>query len=194
MYCAINYQNNTSLWITKDCSICELREGNYDLTQHIKTVTKLNLQGKFDNYLQSYTYEFAVDDTYFQCSMCIMAQQLYIMYQALGYERQMYVAPMEVLACPIKKDKDFYTNGVVDTSHQLSIVSEAKDRMQDDIKSLQSQIDIISNGAESNAAITEEVNASSEELSSLLENINQNCTEMVDMVIKLEESTAKFKL
>lgn len=113
MYCAINYENNTSLWITKDCSVCELREGNYDLTQHIKTITKLNLQGKFDNYSQSYTYEFVVGKIYFQCSMCIMAHQLYIRYQALGYTQQMYVAPMEVLACPIKKDEDFYTNGVV---------------------------------------------------------------------------------
>lgn len=85
-------------------------------------------------------------------------------------------------------------SGVVATSSQLQVVSEAKDRMQKDITSLKEQIDIISNGAESNAAITEEVNASAEELSSLLENINQSCEDMVSMVTKLEESTSKFKL
>lgn len=85
-------------------------------------------------------------------------------------------------------------SGVVDTSSQLHVVSEAKDRMQKDITSFKEQIDIISNGAESNAAITEEVNASAEELSSLLENINQSCEDMVSMVTKLEESTSKFKL
>lgn len=46
---------------------------------------------------------------------------------------------------------------------------------------------MISSGAESNAAITEEVNASAEELSSLLES-------MTSMVIKLEDSISKFKL
>lgn len=84
--------------------------------------------------------------------------------------------------------------GVVATSSQLQVVSEAKDRMQKDITSLKEQIDIISSGAESNAAITEEVNASAEELSSLLENINQSCEDMVFMVTKLEDSTSKFKL
>lgn len=84
--------------------------------------------------------------------------------------------------------------GVVATSSQLQVVSEAKDRMQKDITSLKEQIDIISSGAESNAAITEEVNASAEELSSLLENINQSCEDMVSMVTKLEDSTSKFKL
>ena len=85
-------------------------------------------------------------------------------------------------------------SGVVATSSQLQVVSEAKDRMQKDITSLKEQIDIISNGAENNAAITEEVNASAEELSSLLENINQSCEDMVSMVTKLEDSTSKFKL
>lgn len=85
-------------------------------------------------------------------------------------------------------------SGVVATSSQLQVVSEAKDRMQKDITSLKEQIDIISSGAESNAAITEEVNASAEELSSLLENINQSCEDMVSMVTKLEDSTSKFKL
>ena len=66
--------------------------------------------------------------------------------------------------------------------------------MQKDITSLKEQIDIISNGAENNAAITEEVNASAEELSSLLENINQSCEDMVSMATKLEGSTSKFKL
>lgn len=85
-------------------------------------------------------------------------------------------------------------SGVADTSSQLQVVSEAKDRMQKDITSLKEQMDIISSGAESNAAITEEVNASAEELSSLLENINQSCEDMVSMVTKLEDSTLKFKL
>lgn len=85
-------------------------------------------------------------------------------------------------------------SGVVATSSQLQVVSEAKDRMQKDITSLKEQMDIISSGAESNAAITEEVNASAEELSSLLENINQSCEDMVSMVTKLEDSTSKFKL
>ena len=85
-------------------------------------------------------------------------------------------------------------SGVVATSSQLQVVSEAKDRMQKDITSLKEQMDIISSGAESNAAITEEVNASAEELSSLLENINQSCEDMVSMVTKLEDSTLKFKL
>lgn len=85
-------------------------------------------------------------------------------------------------------------SGVANTSSQLHVVSEAKDRMQKDITSLKEQMDIISSGAESNAAITEEVNASAEELSSLLENINQSCEDMVSMVTKLEDSTLKFKL
>lgn len=85
-------------------------------------------------------------------------------------------------------------SGVADISSQLYVVSEVKDHMQKDITSLKEQIDIISNGAENNAAITEEVNASAEELSSLLENINQSCEDMVSMVTKLEDSTSKFKL
>lgn len=85
-------------------------------------------------------------------------------------------------------------SGVADTSSQLRIVSEAKDHMQKDITSLKEQIDIISSGAENNAAITEEVNASAEELSSLLENINQSCEDMTSMVTKLENSISKFKL
>lgn len=85
-------------------------------------------------------------------------------------------------------------SGVADTSSQLRIVSEVKDHMQKDITSLKEQIDIISSGAENNAAITEEVNASAEELSSLLENINQSCEDMTSMVTKLENSISKFKL
>lgn len=85
-------------------------------------------------------------------------------------------------------------SGVADTSSQLRVVSEVKDHMQKDITSLKEQIDIISNGAENNAAITEEVNASAEELSSLLENINQSCEDMTSMVTKLENSISKFKL
>lgn len=84
--------------------------------------------------------------------------------------------------------------GVENTSSQLRVVSEAKDHMQKDITSLKEQIDIISSGAENNAAITEEVNASAEELSSLLENINQSCEDMTSMVTKLENSISKFKL
>lgn len=85
-------------------------------------------------------------------------------------------------------------SGVVNTSSQLHVVSEAKDHMEKDIASLKEQIDIISSGAESNAAITEEVSASAEELTSLLENINANCVNMTDVITKLEESTSNFKL
>lgn len=85
-------------------------------------------------------------------------------------------------------------SGVADTSSQLRVVSEVKDHMQKDITSLKEQVDIISSGAENNAAITEEVNASAEELSSLLENINQSCEDMTSMVTKLENSISKFKL
>ena len=85
-------------------------------------------------------------------------------------------------------------SGVADTSSQLRVVSEAKDHMEKDIASLKEQIDIISSGAENNAAITEEVDASAEELSSLLENINQSCEDMTSMVTKLENSISKFKL
>lgn len=84
--------------------------------------------------------------------------------------------------------------GVENTSSQLRVVSEAKDHMEKDIASLKEQIDIISSGAENNAAVTEEVNASAEELSSLLENINQSCENMAFMVTKLENSISKFKL
>lgn len=59
---------------------------------------------------------------------------------------------------------------------------------------LKEQIDIISSGAESNAAVTEEINASSQELNSLLETINSNCYNMTNMVEDLNNNIDKFNI
>lgn len=59
---------------------------------------------------------------------------------------------------------------------------------------LKEQIDIISSGAESNAAVTEEINASSQELNSLLETINSNCYNMTNMVEDLNKNIDKFNI
>lgn len=171
MYCALNFVDGTSLWINKNCSAYEVREGIGDLSEHELYKTKIICFNKLHLEYYHITYEFTY--TMNDCKMLIMA----------GF--------MEL------RDKiylTFNTLGVADTSSQLHVVSEVKDHMQKDITSLKEQIDIISNGAENNAVITEEVNASAEELSSLLENINQSCEDMVSMVTKLEDSTSKFKL
>lgn len=71
---------------------------------------------------------------------------------------------------------------------------QLKEQMQKDILTLQEQVEIIANGAEGNAAATEEVNASSEELAALLETIHGHSIETADIARKLGEEVMHFKL
>lgn len=41
MYCALNFVDGTSLWINKNCSAYEVREGIGDLSEHELYKTKL---------------------------------------------------------------------------------------------------------------------------------------------------------
>ena len=63
-------------------------------------------------------------------------------------------------------------NDVVSTNEKLTVVHETDEKMMKDIMEIDSQVKVIGQAAESNAAATQEITASSEELTALLTNIS----------------------
>ena len=63
-----------------------------------------------------------------------------------------------------------------------------------DIMEIDSQVKVIGQAAESNAAATQEITASSEELTALLTNISSTCNSMTGYVDNLVKDMNQFKV
>ena len=85
-------------------------------------------------------------------------------------------------------------NDVVSTNEKLTVVHETDEKMMKDIMEIDSQVKVIGQGAESNAAATQEITASSEELTALLTNISSTCNSMTGYVDNLVKDMNQFKV
>lgn len=85
-------------------------------------------------------------------------------------------------------------NDVVSTNEKLTVVHETDEKMMKDIMEIDSQVKVIGQAAESNAAATQEITASSEELTALLTNISSTCNSMTGYVDNLVKDMNQFKL
>ncbi len=85
-------------------------------------------------------------------------------------------------------------NDVISTNEKLTVVHETDEKMMKDIMEIDSQVKVIGQGAESNAAATQEITASSEELTALLTNISSTCNSMTGYVDNLVKDMNQFKV
>lgn len=85
-------------------------------------------------------------------------------------------------------------NDVVSTNEKLTVVHETDEKMMKDIMEIDSQVKVIGQVAESNAAATQEITASSEELTALLTNISSTCNSMTGYVDNLVKDMNQFKV
>lgn len=85
-------------------------------------------------------------------------------------------------------------NDVISTNEKLTVVHETDEKMMKDIMEIDSQVKVIGQGAESNAAATQEITASSEELTALLTNISSTCNSMTGYVDNLVKNMNQFKV
>ena len=85
-------------------------------------------------------------------------------------------------------------NDVVSTNEKLTVVHETDEKMMKDIMEIDSQVKVIGQAAESNAAATQEITASSEELTALLTNISSTCNSMTGYVDNLVKNMNQFKV
>ena len=85
-------------------------------------------------------------------------------------------------------------NDVVSTNEKLTVVHETDEKMMKDIMEIDSQVKVIGQAAESNAAATKEITASSEELTALLTNISSTCNSMTGYVDNLVKDMNQFKV
>ena len=85
-------------------------------------------------------------------------------------------------------------NDVVSTNEKLTVVHETDEKMMKDIMEIDSQVKVIGQAAESNAAATQEITASSEELTALLTNISSTCNSMTGYVDNLVKDMNQFKV
>lgn len=85
-------------------------------------------------------------------------------------------------------------NDVVSTNEKLTVVHETDEKMMKDIMEIDSQVKVIGQAAESNAAATQEITASSEELTALLTNISSTCNSMTGYADNLVKDMNQFKV
>ena len=71
---------------------------------------------------------------------------------------------------------------------------ETDEKMMKDIMEIDNQVKVIGQAAESNAAATQEITASSEELTALLTNISSTCNSMTGYVDNLVKDMNQFKV
>lgn len=118
MYCVTNYATeNKSLWITKDCSKCELRDGFGDLTEHTTYVTKLRVFRRvyLEYYNLSWQFSFhinnrrAVYTAYFED----IGDYLYLIFKTIGTVGYFYQVPYELLTCDLHDITKFMDNPVI---------------------------------------------------------------------------------
>ena len=85
-------------------------------------------------------------------------------------------------------------NDVVSTNEKLTVEHETDEKMMKDIMEIDNQVKVIGQAAESNAAATQEITASSEELTALLTNISSTCNSMTGYVDNLVKDMNQFKV
>lgn len=83
-------------------------------------------------------------------------------------------------------------DGVAVSNEKLIQIQQSSDMMIGNIKNLNEQVHNIEHGAEGNAAATEEINASAEELAALLSSIDENCSNMSNNMKTLMDDLEKF--
>lgn len=116
MYCALNFVDGTSLWINKNCSAYEVREGIGDLSEHELYKTKLICFNKLHLEYYHITYEFTY--TMNDRSILIMARfmevrdKVYLTFNTLGVAKVFYEVPIELLTCNLRNSSEFLDNSV----------------------------------------------------------------------------------
>ena len=118
MYCVTNYaERNQSLWITKDCSKYELRDGFGDLSEHELYTTKLKVFERLHYEYYGYVYQFSFSlnnrQTTFVADFLEMRGSLYLVFKTLGISDYYYVVPFELLTCDLSDVDKFLNNPVI---------------------------------------------------------------------------------
>lgn len=118
MYCAMNYaERSQSLWITKDCSKYELRDGFGDLSEHELYTTKLKVFNRlhYEYYGNIYQFSFLLNN---RQTICIadfqeMKDNLYLVFRTFGISDHYCIVPFELLTCDLSDVNKFLNNFVV---------------------------------------------------------------------------------
>lgn len=116
MYCALNFVDGTSLWINKNCSAYEVREGIGDLSEHELYKTKLICFNKLHLEYYHITYEFTY--TMNDRRMLIMTGfmelrgKVYLTFSSLGVDKVFCEVPIELLTCKLRNSSEFLDNSV----------------------------------------------------------------------------------
>lgn len=116
MYCALNFVDDTSLWINKNCSAYEVREGIGDLSEHELYKTKLICFNKLHLEYYHITYEFTY--TMNDRRMLIMTGfmelrgKVYLTFSSLGVDKVFCEVPIELLTCKLRNSSEFLDNSV----------------------------------------------------------------------------------
>ena len=118
MYCVMNYaEHNQSLWITKDCSKYELRDGFGDLSEHELYTTKLKVFKRlhYEYYKYNYQFSFIINNrrTTYVAEFQNIRDSLYLVFKALGISDYYYVVPFELLTCDLSDINKFLNNSVI---------------------------------------------------------------------------------
>lgn len=118
MYCVTNYaERNQSLWITKDCSKYELRDGFGDLSEHFTYETKLRVFKRFHSEYYNYIYQFYFilnnTRTVYTAEFTDIRGYLYLIFKTLGMCDCYYVVPLELLTCDLSNIHKFLANQVI---------------------------------------------------------------------------------
>lgn len=116
MYCALNFVDDTSLWVNKNCSTYEVREGIGDLSEHELYKTKLICFNKLHLEYYHITYEFTY--TMNDRRALIMAGfmelngKIYLTFNTLGVDKVFCEVPIELLTCNLRNSYEFLDNSV----------------------------------------------------------------------------------
>lgn len=118
MYCVTNYATeNKSLWITKDCSKCELRDGFGDLTEHTVYATKLKVFRRvhFEYYGLFWQFSFCINNrrAIYTARFEDLRNYLYLVFKTIGHDGYYYQVPYELLTCDLSDINKFLDNPVI---------------------------------------------------------------------------------
>lgn len=119
MYCVRNYNIGTekSLWIAKDCSKYELRDGHGDLTEHLTYETKLRAFRRlyYKYYKNIYQFSFVLNNTrtVYTAEFQDINNSLYLIFKTLGMCDSYYIVPLELLTYDLSDTHKFLDNQVI---------------------------------------------------------------------------------
>ena len=121
MFCVINYGNNTSLWINDDCTDCEWRVGNYDLSKSTVLITKAITLNKINLDMCSNEYEVFYKDYYIKTKLRFNKRLLSTTIEFSIFDKKNDTINTIGRLCPtellvfyyFRSDRDFYSNKII---------------------------------------------------------------------------------